>query len=372
MTIRSVRELKSGVKLIKDVHTPLGGLLLQKGKVLLPRDLDVLKAFMVQEVDIDGGMEEETAKIPTIKTAGEKPSVIFSEAATAESVEVTTTVRKDLPLHEEYDKMLTLVKSCYQSAIAGELRMYEIRKQMEQLIEHQKDYQVLTFMPRMTTRHDYRYHHAVLCALSSYKLAQWLGLPQKDWLQVAFAGLLHDIGSAKIDPVLLNKPSRLTPEETEEMRRHTKYGYQLLKNVAAINEGVRLAALQHHEKIDGSGYPLRVDGSKIHMYAKIVAVTDIFHAMTLDKFYGNAQSPYVVLEQIQLESFGKLDPLIVRTFIHKVTQLHNGTRVRLNSNKVGVIVFTDSQHPTRPMITVDGEYINLRQQRHLFIQEVIT
>ncbi|MGM1045837.1 MAG: HD-GYP domain-containing protein [Bacillota bacterium] len=370
MTIRSVSELQAGVKLTQDVHTPLGGLLLQKGKVLLPRDLDVLKAFLVQQVNIEGP-DGDTTKIPTIKTAGQKPSLIFSDiAANAGTDEAGA--RKDQPLHEEYDKTLTLVKSCYQSAHTGELRMYEVRNQMEALLKYQEDYHLLKFSPRMTSRHEYRYHNAVLCALSSYKLARWIGLPPKDWLQVAFAGLLHDIGNAKIDPLLLNKPSKLTSEESEEMRRHTTYGYQILKNVAAVNEGVRLAALQHHEKVDGSGYPLKLDGTKIHIYARIVAVADIFHAMTLDKFYRGAQSPYAVLEQIQLEAFGKLDPMIVQTFINKVTSFHNGTKVRLSNNEVGEIVFTDNLHPTRPMVSIDGQIINLMQQRQLFIEEVIS
>ena len=72
----------------------------------------------------------------------------------------------------------------------------------------------------------------------------------------------HDIGNAKIDPIVLNKPSKLTEEENEEVRQHTTYGYQILKNVAAVNEGVRLATLQHHEKVDGSGYPLRLEGTR--------------------------------------------------------------------------------------------------------------
>ncbi|MGG3280352.1 HD-GYP domain-containing protein [Paenibacillus solani] len=370
MTIKAVNEMEAGVKLAKDVRTSLGGLLFQKGKVLLPRDLEVLKAFMVEHVTIEV-VEADSTRIPTIKSAGEKPSLIFAGSQQGSGSEEVP-ARKDLVLHEEYDKTMILIKNCYQAAITGELRMYEVRNQLNKLLEHQQEYHVLKFNPRMTNRHDYRYHNAVLCALSSYKLAQWVGLPQKDWMQVAFAGLLHDIGNAKIDPILLNKPSKLTEEENEEVRQHTTYGYQILKNVAAVNEGVRLAALQHHEKVDGSGYPLRLEGNKIHIYAKIVAITDIFHAMTLDKFYRSAQSPYVVLEQIQLEAFGKLDPKIVQTFIQKVTALHSGTRVRLNNGTSGEIIFTDSQHPTRPMVSVQGEIINLMQQRQLYIEEVIS
>lgn len=368
MTIKTVSDLQIGIKLAEDVHTPLGGLLMQKGKVLLPRDIEVLKAFMVEQVMVES-VEGDGTRVPTVKSAGQKPSLIFCEDWQSSGPEESP-ARKELPLYEEYDKMLAFIKSCFQSAITGELQMYEVRRQMEQLLRYQNDYYALKFIPRVTNRHDYRYHHAVLCALSSYKLAQWVGLPEKDWMQVAFAGLLHDIGNVRIDPVILNKPSKLTEEEKEEVRKHTTYGYQILKNVAAVNEGVRLAALQHHEKVDGTGYPLKLEGNRIHMYAKIVAVTDVYHAMTLDKFHRIAQSSYVVLEQLHLESFGKLDPVIVQTFIQKLTSFHHGMKVRLSNGSMGEIVFTDNNHPTRPMVSVLGSIINLAQQRNLFIEEV--
>ncbi|MNN46406.1 Cyclic di-GMP phosphodiesterase response regulator RpfG [compost metagenome] len=189
---------------------------------------------------------------------------------------------------------------------------------------------------------------------------------------MAFAGLLHDIGNTKIDPQILYTPRPLTESEAEEMRMHTTYGYQQLRKTAAINEGVRLAALQHHEKMDGSGYPFRLTGEKIHIYARIVAVTDIFHAMTLNRRYRKAQSPYLVLEQIKLEAFGKLDPNVVQTFVDKVTQFHNGMKVRLSNDKVGEIVFSDRNHPTRPMVSIQGQIINLMQETQLHIEEVIS
>ena len=117
-----------------------------------------------------------------------------------------------------------------QVAFAG--RMYEVRNQMDNLLKHQHEYHILKFIPRMTNRHDYRYHSAVLCALSSYKLAQWVGLRRKIGCRLPLQDS-HDIGNAKIDPIVLNKPSKLTEEENEEVRQHTTYGYQILKNVAA-------------------------------------------------------------------------------------------------------------------------------------------
>lgn len=362
----SILEIKPGVKLTKNVLTPLGGVLLHKGKVLLPRDLEILRAFLVKYVDIEGppGQEEVSSKKNSTGNSN-NPKV-----AEAKNVPQASS-NKESSLSSEYDKMVSLTKNTYQSAVAIGISMYELRNQLENLFLHLSDYSILSFVPRSLNDYDYMYHHAVLCALSSYKLAQWSGLPQKDWMQVAFAGLLHDIGNTRVDPAILYKSTPLTSEEVKEVRSHTTYGYQMLKSVTAINEGVRLTALQHHEKVDSTGYPLNIDGNKIHVYAKIVGVTDIFHAMTLNKNYRKAQSPYLVLDQIHSEAFGKLDPTMVQTFIRKVTEFQNGILVRLSSDQIGEIIYSDHNHPTRPMVSVDGQIIDLQQQRQLYIEEII-
>lgn len=361
----SVIEIKAGTKITKDVVTPLGGVLFTKGKVILPRDIEILQAFLIQQVEIEGVQEESQPPEPAA-AAVKQPSV-----KTGAVINQSLLAKTNSPLHDEYERMLALIKKSYHSAAAAPLPIFELRSQLESLIVQLKDYHVLKFAPRVLLDQDYNYHNAVLSALTSYKIAQWCGYPQKDWMQAAFAGLLHDIGNVKVDSTLLHKPTPLTGPEVEEVRRHTTYGYQLLRTVTAINEGVRLAALQHHEKVDGSGYPLRLEGSQIHFYAKIVAVADIFHAMTLEKAYRKAQSPYLVLEQLLTESFGKLDPAIVQTFIQKTTDLYSGTKIRLSDGRHGEIIFTDRSNPTRPMVQVEGKIVNLMLERNLYIQEII-
>ncbi len=362
MTTVPVSELKAGLKLQSDVFTEMGSLLLPKGRILLPRDLEILQAFLIQQVEV--GMEDDL-------TSGGDHATVRSGAA--ESQAPSLDERDEFTqFQDEYDKMVMLVKSAFQSVLVSNLSIFELRSQLESLLVHIQRYNVMTFIPRSMIEVDYIFHNAVLTSLTSYSIAQWIGLPQKDWMQVAFAGLLHDIGNAKMDPVILYKPSALTGEEQEDIRRHTSLGYQLLKNVKAINEGVRLAALQHHEKVDGTGYPLRLKGEQIHIYAKIVGVADVFHAMTLEKTYRPAQSPYLVLEQIKSESFGKLDPSVVQVFIHKLTQFNNGTKVRLNDNRIGEIIFADRDHPTRPLVQVNGEIINLMLHRELYIECIET
>lgn len=268
--------------------------------------------------------------------------------------------------------MVELLKKVHRQYSPGEVfPILEIRKQLELLIGHIGEYNVLTFIPTVDDSYDYMFHNSVLSALTSYLLAQWGGFKQRDWIPAALSGLFHDIGNLKVDRDLLIKPLALTADEIEEIRKHTVLGYQLLKSVPAINEGVKLASLQHHERVDGSGYPLGMGGEQIHPYAKIVAIADIFHAMTLKRSYREPTSPYLVLEEIQKESFGKLDPALVRVFIEKATRFHNGTVVRLNDDRVGEIVFSDRDHLTRPWISVDGTIINLTVERQLYIKEII-
>lgn len=351
-----VEQLKPGDKLEEDVLTSSGNVLLQKGKVISSRELEILQAFLISNVKVENSAAdpkaaEETVEEPAPAAKGQAPAT---------------------PLQQEYEKMVEVLRTIFNSQVTGQgMPIMDIRVQLEKLLQHIESYKVLTFVPRPFPERDYLLHNSVESAMTSYLIAQWVGFPQKEWMQVALAGLLKDIGNVRIDKGILYKPNGLTQDEAEEMKRHTVLGYQLLKNVAALNEGAKLAALQHHEKIDGSGYPLGIDSTKIHPYAKIVGIADIFHAMTLNKSYRKAASPYLVLEQLMSESFGKLDAGYVRTFVEKVTQISNGTFVRLSDDRVGEIVFCERSYPTRPWVSVDGTIVNLTVERNLHIKEVV-
>ncbi|MGW9128849.1 HD-GYP domain-containing protein, partial [Paenibacillus chitinolyticus] len=120
-----------------------------------------------------------------------------------------------------------------------------------------------------------------------------------------------------------------------------------------------------------SGYPLGLPGSKLHLYSKITAVADVYHAMCSDRVHQKALSPYQVVEQLVQDSFGKLDPTIVRTFVEGITQFAVGTVVELSDGTIGKIVFTDRNQPTRPMVETGGRIINLVDTRHLSITRVL-
>ncbi|MCR8658462.1 HD-GYP domain-containing protein [Paenibacillus endoradicis] len=351
-----INQLKMGDKLIEDVLTPLGSTLFAKDRVISDRDLDILTAFMVTKVQIAASMTEEPIK---------KEEIVEAKAGAKVIAPVS-------PFIKEYDKMVEMLRNVPHLILANQpIPLMDIRQQLEKIFNHISEYNLITFAPAYINNIDYVMHKSVLTSLTSYLLAQWVGFPQKDWMQIALAGLLMDIGNARIDGSILSKPGKLTDSEKIDMKKHTLIGYQILRNITALNEGVKLAALQHHERVDGSGYPNGFDGTKLHPYSKIVAVADIYHAMTLNKVYRKPLSPYLVMEQIQSDAFGKLDPVYVRIFIEKVTKFNTGTKVKLSDNRIGEIVFFERDYPTRPWVSINNVIVNLTIERNLYITEVL-
>lgn len=335
-------QLKQDELLAEDVLTPLGNILLPKGKRIDQRDIEILQAFLVKAVQIDVYRSEQ------------------------EPLEL------DRDFFAIYDELLLLLKKVFPFAAPGlSIPIMEIRSLFEELLQYIDSYKPLSFKPRKFEMEDYLYHNSIMTALTSYKLAVWHDLPKNDHIPIGISGLLHDIGSFAVDQSVIWKQDKLTHQELEEIKKHVVAGYQILKNISGINEGVKLCALQHHERLDGSGYPLGITGDKIHLYAKVVAIADMFHAMTSDRNYRKKESPYLVLEQLHKKSFGKVDPGLVQTFIRKVTLFQTGTMVKLSDQSIGEIIFSDRDHPTRPLVKVNQTIVNLVERLDLYIEEVI-
>jgi HD-GYP domain-containing protein (c-di-GMP phosphodiesterase class II) len=351
-----VAKLKNGSKLSAPVFTKKGNLLFTEGKTITEREKEILQAFLISSVSIEG--------------KGEAAKQVTENDGPHENLPVSSA--KPATFSEEIKQMRTFLQQIFNLARSNHaLPILEIRTRLIQLLRHIDEYHLL-LNDRDSLRDEQYLYNSIHVAMTSYLLAKWHGFPQKDWLPIAMGGLLYNIGNVKVDPAIFEKKTALTDKEREEMRKHTIYGYQIIKDVPAVNEGVKFCALQHHEREDGSGYPMGVPGDKIHPYAKIVAIADIYHAMTSNRSYKQAESPYLVLDQLWEESFGKLDPAMVRTFIRKVTSFTTGTIVKLNDGTIGEIVFSDQATPTRPLVKAREQIINLSKDRQLYIQQVLS
>lgn len=221
------------------------------------------------------------------------------------------------------------------------------------------------------TNHDfdnYLYRHSVNVSVLAHFIGQWLGLEESHLDKLIMAGLLHDLGKCKIEKNILNKPSSLNNEEFEVMKKHPVYSYILLKKLNYYDEDVLRAISLHHEKIDGSGYPLGLKGEEIPLFARILTVADIFDAMTSDRVYKKKEIPFRVLELFQDEAFGKLDSKVVMTFIKKFSEYYLGTEVLLSNGLKGTIIRLNDYDITKPLISIDNSlYIDTCVDRNIKI-----
>jgi HD-GYP domain-containing protein (c-di-GMP phosphodiesterase class II) len=351
MPFVSVSQLKPGDIISRDVMTQKENLLMTKGTILSDRELEILSAFLIAKVHIEA-----------------TPGTLNQAEDNAET-QVTPTI---LALYDAYDQMVVLLRRVFNlAATSGTIPILDIRNTLASLVSLSEAYNIISFKPPKYYPRDYLIHNSVKASLTSYVLAKWLGFTQKDLMPIALGGLLHDIGNAKIDSAYFMKTSGLSAIENEEIKMHPILGYQILKNVPSLNEGCKLTALQHHERLDGSGYPSGLRSENIHPYSRIIAIADVYHAMSSQRLHREPTSPYLVMEELSKESFGKLDPAYVQTFIHKISQFHTGMIVKLSDNRIGEIIFSQREHPTRPWVNVSGKIINLTMERSIYIKDVI-
>lgn len=234
------------------------------------------------------------------------------------------------------------------------------------------DPSVLYFLHRIEEKDDYTFRHSVNVGIIAGVIGKWLGYGQEQLKEVILAGLLHDIGKTQVPLEILNKPGKLTADEMQVMRQHSALGYQLLKSHDNLPTSVLLAVLQHHERMDGSGYPLRVPYAKIAFIARIVALADTYDAMTSKRVYKNAVTPFDVIEEIFREMFDKLDPQLSALFLDNLRESLVGYMVRLSSGMEAKVIYFDKNRAVRPVVlTASGTYIDLEKSRDITIKEII-
>lgn len=165
-------------------------------------------------------------------------------------------------------------------------------------------------------KEDYFYHHDISVSIMAAFLAKKMGFEKGEWIQVGLAGFLSNCGMSKVNQQITTKTGSLKFKEREEMETHSVYSYRLIESIPTITNAVKIAVLQHHERLDGSGYPLSLGRKRIHIYAKIIAVCDTYHAMTSDRLYQEKQSPPEVINELKKARFTTLDPKVVDVFVN--------------------------------------------------------
>ncbi|SDC07131.1 HDIG domain-containing protein [Paenibacillus sp. UNCCL117] len=355
-----INEIKIGDRLGSDVFNHTGLLVLSAATVLSEDDIFKLSLHHVDEVDIKPG-DEKPSSVEERQDNRQEEAYALSNPGKNRLAETRAI----------YQGAVSGIKSVFEQVAAdGYVSMEQINEGFNPLVEqvHQEK-DVVSLLLVLNNKDDYTYQHSVQVGMISYYIAKWMGQPEDEAVLAGKAGYLHDIGKSRVDQRVLTKPGRLTDEEYLHIKQHTVFGYDILKK-SGLPEGLCLAALQHHERMDGTGYPLRLKGPDIHPLAKIIAVADVYSAMISTRVYQKKRDLLSVLREIHRCSFGELEPHIAHAFIKHMVPNFIGKQLQLSTGEIGKIVMT---HPTdffRPLVNFDGHFIDLSLRQDLGVEHI--
>ena len=358
-----ISDLRAGTLLKEDIYGNTKYPILRKDTELSQELIEVLHAFGLKRVKVEERAIQKD--IPEL----EKASSINTES-----------ILDNIPgsmyeLRKEYNEAIANYKKEFGFLRAGQRPNVPrvralILPLVEKFIEQKK---MLAMLNGLSNPDEYIYHHSIAVGILAAAIGHQLGYDKGDTLQLGLAGVLADSGMAKIAPSILEKSTFLTNEEYNEVKKHTLFSVKMIQDTPLLRQDMKLAILQHHERLDGSGYPRGEKMGTISVFSQILATADVFHAMTSERSYRPKQSPYKVIEMIKEEEFGKFDIKVVDALQRLVGSLSIGTRVKLTDGEIGEVMFIHQDNPLRPMIKKesDGTIIDLMKFRNVAVGKII-
>lgn len=214
----------------------------------------------------------------------------------------------------------------------------------------QQNLAAMVWLTRIKDRDDYTAQHSINSAILALGLAHALEWPPDEIERAGLAALLHDVGNVEIDQSILNKPDLLNEEEFRHVKTHTLKGHELLSARDDLDPVVALAALEHHERSDGKGYPYGKKASDINRISRLVSIVDVYDAVTSQRSYRAARSHHDALGVLWRGRSHKFDRHMVETFIHFLGWVAPGTLVRLSSGELAIVEETNIVHGFYPVV----------------------
>ncbi len=350
-------KLKPGMVLHSDAYNYDDKLILPEGMVLNEKAIDKLHQHGITSVVIDDSAgvvpapeDTENSYAARLRATPEfkKYKEDFEETVQVMSQTMSDVVTKNAPL--EADKLVDEAMSILHPP-GGDINVFD-------MVHNMRQYDDITFA------------HSLNVGLICNVFAGWLGLSEAEIRLATECGIFHDVGKMTIPEEIIKKPGKLTDGEFAIVKTHPVEGYKILMKYD-VDDHVRQAALMHHEKCDGSGYPLGLKADSIDYYAKMVCIADVYEAMTANRKYRDGLCPFTVIEAFEDEGLQKYDTEMIMTFLRKIVDTYMMNRVGLSNGLEGDIIFINKQRLSRPLVKCGEKYIDLMVEKDLRIEKLL-
>ena len=332
----SITQLIPGMIVAEDVYNLDHELLIPKGTVLTDK--------LITKLDLYG--------ILTIFAEDVLPASDLSETESSHYERIKSSPEFHL-FKEDFENEVELFREnmnlVVQKNTALDVKTL-LKNTLSIVSNHSGSISILDMLQNMREYDDSTYTHSLNVALICNILAGWLKFPKEDVELATACGLFHDIGKMLIPYSIIAKPGRLSQD---------------------VDVHVKNAALMHHERSDGSGYPSKLKGNQIDPYARMVAIADVYDAMTAARCYRGPLCPFCVIEMFETEGFQKYDVSILLPFLENVVNSCLQNRCLLNDGRKVTIIYINKEKLSRPVVQYGEEYINLADQPDLKIEKLL-
>lgn len=359
----AIENLKPGMVLAMDLVDADQNLVLKSGSVLDKENFNTIMLNSSQYVYV---LEESI-------------SAVAERIGFLESVKDDMYPLSDIPVQERdsfrhfsiefADKPMRLAKAFKQLVEGEPIGRDELYAIADNLMDHLKTKNdIMIYVNHLKATGERLHVHSINVALLANLFGIWVNYDRQSLEDLTVAALLHDIGKTQLPTEIINKNTAdMDPDELAQMKKHPSLGYRILDN-ANMPEEIKLAALSHHERMDGSGYPLGLKGEKISKFAKIIAVCDVYDTMTTEKFGSPPICPFDAIKQFERDGYGNFDTETLLLFLQNIAYTYLNARVALSDGSYGRVVFINSDNMSRPIIVTDDERVlDLRRHKELMI-----
>lgn len=317
--------------------------------------------------------------IPTIRIVdGQVPDSAIEMMAKTESANLTYSqkVRKSpsfLRFKNDYLKKITFIRSSLNGLIdhTNPIDQASLISETVSLFDKQATtISIFDNLHNMRQIDDSTYAHSLNVSMIARMFGMWLNYSDEELDILTLAGLLHDIGKCKIPSSIIQKKDSLTDEEYRIIKTHPWLGYEILQK-QSVDDRIKNAALMHHERCDGFGYPFGLTLDQIDDTAAIISIADVYDAMTSDRSYRKGLCPFEVIASFELEGLNRYKPQFILCFLEHIADTYVNNHVLLSNGQKGRIVMITNRL-TRPVVQIENDaFVDLNEQPDLYIQAII-